>query len=215
MQGSTVHYIPLRRPDNEDNVLHCDTLVFSGIDMNLYAMILAPGQTCKPFANNIGTLLLPRTLTFNYMNNIDVQCKKPTIVVYDQYGRIRSMILSSSNYLLLEKAWSPPEFKTALALIKSIDHQRHMIETSLSHFEKLLLPPNRPPEFNQWIPDTIHGEYEIMYDQHRRIFHIKRNDGTNIILESLWEPRYTMTSISSTEEILVEETIEDILVDRF
>jgi hypothetical protein len=161
-------------------------------------MIFANGESCGgDFVNHVNALLLPFNLMYDNIQRIESQCTKPTLVVYDKMGRIRSMILSSCNYLILEKMWTPVQLLNTNVTITGIEHEKNTLISNISMFDKLLLPPNRPDDFKKWQPQ---GDYAVLHDADGRIFSITR-DGTNIQLAALWEYRYNETYNTPSNDI--------------
>jgi hypothetical protein len=184
-------YIRCRRADNSDTPLFTRVLVFTGIDTENYALQLnkTVKQDYDPFHNKLDAFLLPFSLTYNYLSVIDLQCKKPTIIVYDALGRIRSLILSSCNHLILENQWIPKELKSTEIEITAINHHTGTLDSTFSLFDKLLIPPKSLEELKSWFPS---GTYKVTHDNENRVFSIKRDD-TEIELGEFWEYRYTET----------------------
>lgn len=182
-------YVPCRRSDNSDVPLFSRVLIFSGIDTENYTLQLnkTVKQEFDPFNNKLNAFLLPFSLTYNHLSSIELQCKKPTVIVYDGFGRILLLILSSCNYLILEKHWAPKELKSTEVSIRGINHQTGTLDSDFSLFDNLLLPKRGLDELKSWVPSGI---YTVIYDNENRVFSIKRDD-TLIDLGELWEYRYT------------------------
>lgn len=190
-----------RRDDNADQALFTCQCRFASIDLKNKSLVLAPHQLQPTnFTNNLGALLLPSNLTYNHLNQIQLHCHKPTIVTYDAMGRVNLLILSSCIYMIMDKLWEPVQLIESVAEIKSIDHVKHTIDSDLSMYFKLLLPPDRPIEFLTWQP---RGQYNVLYDKQGRVFRMT-NGNDDLQLNELWESRFPETLLMPKKESDIE-----------
>lgn len=176
-----------RRDDNVDEALFMFQGRFASVDLKKKSLVLAPNQMPPlNFTNNLGALLLPSNLTYQHLSQIQLHCHKPTIVTYDAMGRVHLLILSSYYYIIMDKLWEPVQLIESVAEIKGIDHAKHTIDSDLSMYHKLLLPPDRPNDFLNWHP---HGQYSVLYDKQGRVFRMT-NANDDVQLNELWESRF-------------------------
>jgi hypothetical protein len=182
-------FVNCRRPDNEDEPLFVYQGRFTGIDKTTKSLLVANNQLAPGnFVNNTGALLLPSNLTYDHCLWFELLCLNLTTVTYDAMGRIHLLILSSCSYIIMDKLWSPVQQIKSTVQVSGINHAQHTLVSDISLFGKLLLPPNRPAEFLQWQPC---GQYEVIHDDQGRVFSVKREeDGTDIQMCELWEPRF-------------------------